>query len=119
MKTIFGIGIDIVDIKKFKKKPFHINSSFYKKLFSSNEIKYCLKFKNPYEHFAGKFSVKESVKKAISPKIKFLEIETSHNNSKPSVTLKGKYSKKFVLISSISHEKDLAISFVIAQQIIS
>ncbi|MEX0861719.1 holo-ACP synthase [Nitrosopumilus sp.] len=117
MQSIFGIGIDIVDINKFKKKPFHTNSSFYKKLFSANEIKYCLKFKNPYEHFAGKFSVKESVKKAISPKIKFLEIETSHNLSKPIVSLTGKYGKKFVLISSISHEKDLAVSFVIVQQI--
>jgi len=116
LEKIFGIGIDLVDIKKFRKKPCSSNSSFYKKLFLPNEIKYCLKFKNPEEHFAGKFAIKESIKKAISTNIDFLEIETSHKNSKLIVSLKGKNSKKFTLIASISHEKDLAIGFVIAQQ---
>ena len=42
----FGIGIDISSIKKFKNKPFKENENFYKKLFSEQEIAYCLKFSN-------------------------------------------------------------------------
>ena len=35
-----------------KKKPYEKNKSFYKKIFSNKEIKYCIKFKNSYEKFA-------------------------------------------------------------------
>jgi holo-[acyl-carrier protein] synthase len=74
MGNIFGIGVDLVDVNKFKNKIYSENSSFYNKLFLPSEIKYCLKFKNPDQHFAGKFAVKESIKKSISTKIKFHEI---------------------------------------------
>jgi len=47
----FGIGIDISSIKKFKDKPFEKNENFYKKIFSEQEITYCLKFTNHYEKF--------------------------------------------------------------------
>lgn len=117
MNNIFGIGVDLVDVNKFIKKPYSKNSSFYNKLFLPNEIKYCLKFKNPDQHFAGKFAVKESVKKSISSKIKFHEIETFHKNSKPMVSLKGKYSEKFSIKVSITHEKNLAVAFVIVEKI--
>mgnify|MGYP006137021939 FL=1 len=117
MNNIFGIGVDLVDVNKFIKKPYSKNSSFYNKLFLPNEIKYCLKFKNPDQHFAGKFAVKESVKKSISSKIKFHEIETFHKNSKPMVSLKGKYSEKFSIKVSITHEKNLAMAFVIVEKI--
>ena len=51
----FGIGIDIIDVDRFTKIPYSAKPSFYKKIFLPSEIKYCLKYKNPYEHFAGKF----------------------------------------------------------------
>jgi holo-[acyl-carrier protein] synthase len=117
MNNIFGIGVDLVDVDKFKKKPYLENSSFYNKLFLPSEIKYCLKFKNPHQHFAGKFAVKESIKKSISTKIKFHEIETFHKNSKPMVSLKGKYSNKISIMVSITHEKNFAIAFVIVEKV--
>lgn len=116
LEKISGIGIDLVDINKFRKKPFDSNRSFYRKIFSNNEIQYCLKFKNSSEHFAGKFGLKESVKKAISPKIPFLAIETSHSNSKPIVKINHNSYKKYIIHASLSHEKDFAIGFVIVQK---
>ena len=116
LEKISGIGIDLVDINKFRKKPFDSNRSFYRKIFSKNEIQYCLKFKNSSEHFAGKFGLKESVKKAISPKIPFLAIETSHSNSKPIIKINHNSYKKYLIHASLSHEKDFAISFVIVQK---
>ena len=61
----FGIGIDIVDINRFEKITYAEKPSFYNKLFTSSEIEYCLRFKTPAEHFAGKFAIKESLKKSI------------------------------------------------------
>ena len=116
LEKISGIGIDLVNINKFREKPFDSNKSFYQKIFSNDEIQYCLKFKDSSEHFAGKFGLKESVKKAISPKIPFLAIETSHTNSRPIVKINHDSYKKYLIHASLSHEKDFAIGFVIAQK---
>ena len=42
----FGIGIDIVKVSRFKNKPYLSNKKFYSKIFTNNEIKYCLNFKD-------------------------------------------------------------------------
>ena len=112
----FGIGTDITDINKFKKIPYNTNKKFYEKIFLSSEIKYCVKYKNPSPHFAGKFAVKASVTKAISEKISFLDIETFHSNSKPQIRLKGKINKKYAFRASLSHEKNFAIAVVISEK---
>lgn len=109
-----GIGIDIVDVQRFKKLPFSSNKIFYKKIFNDSEIKYCLKFKNPYEHFAGKFALKEATKKSISIQTDFLDIKTSHKLSKPIVCLKNN-SHKFEV--SISHDKNISIAIVISEKL--
>lgn len=112
----FGIGIDITSINDFKKIPYSQKPNFYKKIFLSNEIKYCLKFKNSSEHFAGKFALKEAVKKSINEKLSMLQIETSHSNSKPTIILKVKLKKKYIFLASISHEKEFAIAVVISKK---
>lgn len=113
----FGIGIDITDITQFKKIPFSKKPNFYKKIFLPSEIQYCLKYKNPYEHFAGKFALKEAVKKSINEHIPMLSIETSHHNAKPVVTLKGKWKDRYKFVASISHENKIAAAMVLSQLI--
>jgi holo-[acyl-carrier protein] synthase len=113
----FGIGIDIVDIKRFEKITFKNKSTFYKKLFRPDEIRYCLKHKNPYPHFAGKFASKEALKKSIKKQISFLDIETSHRNSKPIIKLRSTKFGKYKFLVSISHEKQFAVAIVISEKI--
>ena len=117
MHKSFGIGIDIVDVEQFKKIPFSLMPNFYRKIFSNSEIKYCLKFKNPYEHFAGKFAIKEAVKKSIKEQISLLEIETSHSSSKPVVKLKTTNKINYIFLASITHEKNYAVGIVISEKI--
>ena len=112
-----GIGIDIIDVDQFKKISYLKKPNFYKKIFLPSEIKYCLKYKNPYEHFAGKFALKEAVKKAIKERISMLDIETSHLNSKPVVTLRGKWKTKYKFIASVSHEKKFATSIIVSEKL--
>ena len=111
---ISNVGIDIVNIERFRKKEYNENVKFYEKIFTDSEIKYCLSFKNNSEHFAGKFAMKEAVKKSIKEKIGYKEIVTEHNNSKPVIILKKKLDYRFVV--SVSHEKEFAIAIVIALQ---
>ena len=112
-----GVGIDIIEVDRFKKKKYEKNKIFYKKIFVCSEINYCLKFKNSAERFAAKFAIKESVIKSIHENISFLDIETSHLNAKPVVKLKSSLQKKYQFLVSISHEKDFAIGIVIAKKI--
>ena len=100
-------GIDIVEVKRFRKMPFKNNNNFYMKNFDPEEIKYCLKFKDPYPHFAGKFAVKESFQKAIRKSIPMLEIHTTHGDfGQPILNCKKAKCKKIEI--SISHEKHYA-----------
>ena len=111
-----GIGIDIIEVSRFRKKKYEENKNFYKKIFVKSEINYCLKFKNSAERFAGKFALKEALIKSIDRKIRFSEIETSHLKSKPIVRIK-KSREKYNFIASLSHENDFAIAVVISERI--
>lgn len=112
MKNL-GLGIDIASIERFRKLPYKSNESFYKKIFSHSEIKYCLAHKNSSQHFASKFALKEAVIKSIQKKLEMKDIVTTHiSKNKPHVTLTKKLPYKFLV--SVSHEKDYAIAVVIS-----
>ena len=114
MLNNISVGIDIVDVKRFKQIPFKSKPGFYKKLFHKSEINYCLKYKNSYEHFAGKFAIKEAVIKSIPDKISMIDIQTYHVKSKPNVRLR-KSCDKYVFRVSLSHERGLAIAIVMSE----
>ena len=109
-----SIGIDIVMIERFKKKPYISNENFYKKIFHDSEITYCLNKINAYQSFAGKFAIKEAVIKSINIKMGFLDILTEHANSKPIVKLINNSSFDFKV--SVSHEKNYAIAIVLCNE---
>ena len=108
----FDVGIDLVKIDRFKKIPFDKNKSFYKKNFSEEEIEYCLRFEEPYKHFAGKFAIKEATIKAINKKIELLEIKTYHDKSKPKVSI---INEEIDFKVSVSHDGNYAIAIVFSK----
>jgi len=110
-----GIGIDIIDIKRFSNKPYKTNINFYKKIFHESELTYCLDQKNFAQCFAGKFAIKESVIKSISKKISFHDILINYSNSKPVVNLINDSSYSFLV--SLTHEKSYAVSVVISEKL--
>lgn len=106
------VGIDIVEISRFRKIPYESNKSFYKKIFTLSEIRYCIKYNDPYLHFAGKFAIKEATKKSILKNVKMSDIITSHKKSKPIVAIRNNKHHNFVV--SMSHEKTYAIAVVLS-----
>ena len=110
------IGIDIVKIDRFRNKKYNLNENFYEKIFTINEIKYCLKYKDPYTHFAGKFAAKEAIIKATQKKIKLNQIEIKNKKKGLEIIIKNKI--KLDIHISISHEKDYAIAMSVIETVI-
>ena len=109
-----GVGIDIIEVARFKKMPYVSNKNFYKKIFTASEINYCTKFSEPYKHFAGKFAIKEAVIKSITKNVKLSDIVTNHKKSKPTVSIKG--NKQYQFLVSLSHEQRHAIAVVLSKK---
>ena len=91
---IFGIGTDIVNIKRIEKSIKKNGVVFKNKIFSKNEINYCEKKKNPFPFYAKRFAAKEALSKALGTGIRkginFKNIEVYNDNfGKPSIQLKG------------------------------
>ena len=91
---IFGIGTDIVNIKRLEKLIKVNGGRFKNKIFSKNEIIYCEKKKDPIPFYAKRFAAKEALSKALGTGIRkginLRNIEISNDNlGKPSIHLKG------------------------------
>ena len=124
---IFGIGTDIVNIKRMERSLKKHGLKLKKRIFSKEEIKYCEKNKNPYTFYAKRFAAKEALSKALGTGIRkginFKNIEISNDKlGKPSINLKGPVanflkrkinSKKYFIYLSLSDDKPWAQATVI------
>lgn len=105
-----SIGIDIAEVGRFRNKPLDRNGGFYNSIFTPREIKYCIKFVDPYPHFAGIFAAKEAVMKCIRIKYRMTNIEIRRDiQGKPTPSLRTK-KETLNLDLSISHTETLAIA---------
>ena len=104
------MGVDIEETKRFSTNTYNNHKTFYKNIFTENEIRYCLSKVNPHLHFAVRFCAKEAAIKAIDDrKISLQDIEIKIEKNKPKIILplglKGNVS--------MSHTKNIAIATVI------
>ena len=67
---IFGIGTDIVNIKRLEKILKKNNKNFKSRIFSKNEIFYCEKKSNPASFYAKRYAAKEALSKALGTGIR-------------------------------------------------
>ena len=124
---IFGIGTDIVSIKRIEKSLKSKGSKFKNKIFTKNEIAYCEKKNNSCAHFAKRFAAKEALSKALGTGFQkdviFKNIQVQNDNKgKPYILLKGKTyaflkrklnKKKFNIYLSLSDDLPWAQATVI------
>ena len=111
-----GIGIDIIEVSRFRRKKYEENRNFYKKIFAKSEINYCLKFKNSAERFAGKFAIKEAVIKSIPEKISPCDIEIVYVNRKPRIRLKNLLEKNIILLYQFHMKKNLQLELLLPRR---
>lgn len=127
---IAGTGIDLVEIARLKESLDKHKNAFVQKIFTSAEIEYCEKKRNPEVstiHYAGRFAAKEALFKALGTGwqkgVKWKDIEVLNDSlGKPVMTLKNK-AREIVrerqisnIHVSISHTKKHATAFVILEK---
>ena len=124
---IFGIGTDIINIKRMEKSLKRQGRKFKNNIFSKDEIIYCEKKKNSAAFYAKRFAAKEALSKAlgtgIRKNIKFKNIVISNDSyGKPSIKLKGAVDlylkkkikkEKYNIYLSLSDDKPWAQATVI------
>ena len=124
---IFGIGTDIINIKRMEKLMKKSRSNFKNKIFSKREITYCERKNNPFSFYAKRFAAKEALSKALGTGIRkginFKNIEILNDHlGKPSIILKGSTenflrkklkTKKYSIHLSLSDDKPWAQATVI------
>ena len=125
--NIFGIGTDIVNIKRMDKVLKKKGTVFKNRIFSVNEINYCEKKKNSTSYYAKRYAAKEAFSKAlgtgIRKKINFIDIEVFNDKyGKPSISLKGSTAsflkkkikkKKYFIYLSLSDDAPWAQATVL------
>jgi holo-[acyl-carrier protein] synthase len=116
----WNIGVDIVEIIRFQQLQYQSNKQFYRRVFTSNEIRYCLSFSSPEPHFAVNFAGKEAVYKAVKMfcdvSLKSIEILRDENGS-PIVNLhliSIETAEPLIVKVSLSHSLSHAIAFAVA-----
>ncbi|CUS77657.1 holo-[acyl-carrier protein] synthase [Candidatus Kryptonium thompsonii] len=121
---IMGVGVDIVEIERFKNLTERWGEHFLKKIFTQREIDYCLSKKNKYQHLAGRFAAKEAISKAISTGwsgiFKWKDVEILNDEyGKPEVILYNQLKAQFESCSfhiSISHSLNYAVAFAVVER---
>jgi len=106
-----GLGNDIIEIERIRLSIDRHGQHFLNRLFTQREQDYCYKFKDPVPHFAGRFSAKEAVAKALGTgfgaEVAWHDIEILGNElGKPIVHLSESVKKRFNnprILVSISH----------------
>jgi holo-[acyl-carrier-protein] synthase len=125
MGMIFGIGVDILDTRRFEGVISRQKERFISKIFTLQEREFCSRRLRVNESFSKIFSIKEAVLKAISNTsgIFWKDIEVFHDqNGKPFVELKNAAlanlitkinGRSFVIEVSVSDEIPYVCAFVV------
>jgi holo-[acyl-carrier protein] synthase len=123
--SIFGIGVDIVEIARLSAAVERHGEKFLARVFTLEEQHYCGSMRDPLPAYAGRFAAKEAVAKAfgtgIGAQLGWLDIGVRRRESGcPHVVLTGagaafahQHQIGEVLIS-LSHAEHYAVAQAIA-----
>ncbi|WAM32279.1 holo-ACP synthase [Caldicellulosiruptor naganoensis] len=120
---IFNVGVDIVEVERFKSmKRF---DKFLKRVFTQRELEYISSKNYNIQTIAGYFAAKEAVAKALSTGVVFgfkdIEIQKDKNGC-PRVILYNKAKeicenlKIKNIVLSISHQRLVAVACAVAEK---
>ena len=120
---MLSTGVDIIEIPRIKKTLDRYGERFLKRIFTSDEIAYC-RGRSP--NLAGRFAAKEATMKALGTGVRgvgWKDIEVIRAESgAPSVKLHGRAKARAEMLKvselslSISHSREFAVAFVVAQR---
>ncbi|PRX56392.1 holo-ACP synthase [Flagellimonas meridianipacifica] len=118
-----NVGVDMIGLE-YVSHEIDKGSHFIKRVFTTEEIKYCESQNNPVQHYAARLAGKEAVMKALGTGwgkgVKWNDIEVLRLiNGNPYVRLHGKTKKIFEnsgyskIAITLTHYGQTALAFVI------
>ncbi|MFH1618697.1 MAG: holo-ACP synthase [bacterium] len=115
--AFLGIGLDIVEVKRIKKL-IRKSRTFLSRVFTEEELRYCLGKKNQYRRLAVRFAAKEAVWKAAGLKgmpLRNISIVKAPGG-RPGVMIKaaGRRFSGLAIQISLSHSDDYAAAVAVA-----
>jgi holo-[acyl-carrier protein] synthase len=118
---ILGMGIDIIEIERFRKSMKVYAERLLLRLFTAKERDYCAQFHDPAGHFAVRFAAKEAIAKALGcgfgKRLSWHDLEIFNDEAgKPSVHCSTKTNEEFAspqILLSLSHSKQNAVAVAI------
>jgi len=124
IKMVYGIGVDIIEVERIREGIQKHGERFQQRIFTLDEIDYCLERNRPEINFAARFAAKEAVVKALGTGLRDMrltDIEIKNDQlGKPMITLHNQAAEiakdlgiKEVLIS-LSHTEEYAVAQAVA-----
>lgn len=119
LSSVHGIGIDGIEIERVRRAVLKHGDIFLNRVYTAEEICYCLEKKNPYPSLAVRFAAKEAIAKAFGVGIgaflgwKSIRIFTNDRGA-PNVELDNKAQdllskfKAQKILVSLSHTNSFA-----------
>ncbi len=110
-----GIGIDIVDVARFKAAMERWGERLSSRLFTEGELAYCLGRRKSENHLAARFAAKESLKKALGRSLAYKDIEVTRDSSgRPAFKVRGALvsglGEGTAVALTMSHDGGLAVA---------
>ena len=124
---IYGIGIDLVKIKRIDDAHRRWGKRFHNKAFTAGEIQYCLKKKEPAASFAARFAAKEALVKALGIGLRrgvhLRDVEVQRGGlGKPVLKLHGRAEEICAregitgIFLSLTHDQDFSGAVVVLEK---
>ena len=122
-EKIQGIGIDIIEIARIKQLSSRWGDRFEKRVYTSQELRYCGQTSSRYQRLAARFAAKEATFKALGTGLTvgmfWQDVEIcSDDLGKPFLVLRGKvkeHADQLQVVStyvSLSHAMEYAVAQV-------
>ena len=119
--TVQGIGIDLVEIPRLRRVVERWQERFLHRVFTEEELAYCMSRRDPIPHLAARFAAKEAALKALGTGLRmgmrWRELEVRRERGRaPRLHLSGT-SRKIglakgaeTLLLSLTHDGDYAMA---------
>jgi holo-[acyl-carrier protein] synthase len=124
---IYGIGIDLVKIKRIAEAHRRWGERFHRKAFTAGEIRYCLGKRDPAPNLAARFAAKEALVKALGIGLRrgvhLRDVEVQRGPlGKPVLKLHGRAEEICAqegitgVFLSLTHDQDFSAAVVVLEK---
>ena len=123
MSNIIGLGLDATDIPRIAATIERYGERFLRRIFTEDEMAYCMRRRDPAIHFAGRFAAKEAAMKALgtghTQQVLWRDVEVIRRDGPPQLQFHGGAGRRFEALGAkfslvtITHTDLLALAEVL------